>query len=101
MAKTNRVCKTCGNAYYYCPTCGTHKPSWYKLYDSEACMETYRALADYNFGHIDANAANEILNKNNIRVVDEDLILIIKDIKSKVKRNKSKDEDKIVKENLD
>lgn len=101
MAKTNRVCKTCGTPYYFCPTCGASKPSWYKLYDSEACKDVYRALADFNFGHIDANTANEILKNSNVTIVDEDLLKIVSEIKSKAKKLKSKDEEVIVKENLD
>lgn len=97
MARTNRICKTCGTAYYFCPTCGTHKPSWYKTYDSEQCMNVYKALADYNFGHIDATTANDILKANNVNVVGEELLTIVNDIKSKAKKLKKSEED-IVKE---
>lgn len=100
MAKPNRVCKACGKSYYYCPTCGNNKPSWYKLYDCEECKDTYKALADYNFGHIDANTAYEILKKNNVKIADEELLVIVNDIKAKAKKKeKSKDEQDIVKEN--
>lgn len=101
MAKTNRVCKTCGTPYYFCPTCGTSKPSWYKLYDSEICKNIYKTLADFNFGHIDANAANEILKNSNVTIVDEDLLKIVNEIKSKAKKLKSKNEEVIVKEDVE
>ncbi len=95
MAKANRVCKACGKEYYFCPTCDTNKPSWYKIYDSEACKDTYKAIADYNFGHIDANQANEILKSTNVKIVDEDLKKIVYDIKAKanVKKVKKNEEE--------
>lgn len=46
MAKTNRICKTCGKAYYYCPTCNFEKrPTWFAMWDSEKCKDMFMLLS--------------------------------------------------------
>lgn len=45
MAKTNRTCKTCGKAYYYCPTCDTRKPSWFAMWETEQCRDIFKLLS--------------------------------------------------------
>lgn len=46
MAKTNRICKTCGKAYYYCPTCDFEKrPTWFAMWDSEKCKDMFMLLS--------------------------------------------------------
>lgn len=101
MSKNNRICKACGQSYYFCPTCGTNKPSWYKLYDSEECKDAYMALSDFSFGHIDANRANEILNEKNVVFADEDLVAIAEEIKKAAKKTKkfNLNDEYIVKDN--
>lgn len=71
MAKANRICRTCGTAYYYCPTCGGHEPLWKKIYDTEECMEAYVALANYGADIISAEEARIAIG--DIEFVDENL----------------------------
>lgn len=82
MAKSNRTCKACGKAYYFCPTCGTNEPLWKKTYDCQECKDAYEALAKFNFGHIGAKEANDILISTGVEFVDEELKPIIYRIKS-------------------
>lgn len=92
MSKNNRICKVCGQGYYFCPTCGTHKPSWYKLFNSENCRDAYMAISDYAVGNIDANKANEILSKTNVIFVDEEIKAIAEEIKRNSKKSVKKTE---------
>lgn len=91
MAKANRICRTCGNAYYFCPTCGTHEPSWKKLYDTEECMEAYNALASYNLGNLSADETNELIK--DVVFADEELKPILDKVKSECSTKKIKKSD--------
>ena len=84
MNKTtnNRKCKACGKEYRFCPSCGTNEPLWKKTYDCIECKDAYKALADFNFGHISAEEANKILISTGVKFVDSDLKPIINRIKS-------------------
>lgn len=101
MAKANRKCKTCGKEYYFCPTCGTHEPSWRKVYDTEECKISYETLARYNFGHIDAA---EAIKTCTAKFVDEDLVEIVKKMKREarpvVKEEESKEKKSLFKKDI-
>lgn len=41
---TNRKCICCGAQYEFCPNCGSHTPSWRRVYDNKECMEIAQIL---------------------------------------------------------
>lgn len=51
MAKANRECYTCGQLYYYCPTCPseTKKETFYNMFCGERCSDIFKTLTDETF----------------------------------------------------
>ena len=71
MAKTNRICKTCGKAYYYCPTCNFEKrPTWFAMWDSEKCRDIFMILSKESVKHIPAEEIKKELDGLNVSLND-------------------------------
>ena len=64
MAKQNRICHTCGNGYYYCPSCPNDKrdPHIYVMWCGERCKKIFGLLSDETLNRITtAECKNELL----------------------------------------
>lgn len=64
MAKQNRICHTCGNGYYYCPSCPNDKrdPQVYVMWCGERCKKIFGLLSDETFNRITTEECkNELL----------------------------------------
>lgn len=85
-----RTCTVCGTQYQYCKRCAQFKdlPTWKMAYCSEPCRETYIAVNKYEFGHLTAEDALEIINLNKSKVINKELIKCISKIKKEVTANK-------------
>ena len=70
MAKTNRICKTCGKAYYYCPTCDMKKPNWFAMWDSEKCKDIFMILSKETVYKIPAEEIKKELDDLNVSLDD-------------------------------
>ena len=71
MAKTNRICKTCGKAYYYCPTCDFQKrPNWFAMWDSERCKDIFMILSKETVHKISAEEIKKELDNLNVSLDD-------------------------------
>lgn len=92
MKKTNRICLTCGKAYSYCPNCTEDelKPTWMALYDTENCREIFNILTDYNAGLINADKADEKLEKCNTNIAVMSIKTEIAGVK-RAKKDKQKE----------
>lgn len=66
MAKTNKECYTCGQKYYYCPTCpGEKKEIYNNMFCCERCSKIFKTLTDETFKRIDiAECKNQLLGLN-------------------------------------
>lgn len=67
MANLNRVCKSCGSKYSYCPTCSVdaNKPKWMTMFDCEDCKKVFDIATMFNLGKIDkADAKSKLGNVN-------------------------------------
>lgn len=65
MAKANRTCHTCGNEYYYCPSCPVDKrdPQIYVMWCGEKCKKIFNLLSDETFKRITtAECKEELVN---------------------------------------
>lgn len=49
MAKANRICKTCGKAYFYCNNCNKKNadPQWMLMWDTENCKNVFETVSNY------------------------------------------------------
>lgn len=49
MPKANRICKTCGTAYFYCNNCGKKdtNPQWMLMWDTENCKNVFEIVSNY------------------------------------------------------
>lgn len=65
MSKNNRVCKACGEAYYFCPNCsGAKATEKYKLmFCSKNCRDVFQTCVAYNMNHITKDEAMERLSQ--------------------------------------
>jgi len=63
MAKTNKECYTCGQKYYYCPTCPSEKKEIYNnMFCCERCSKIFKTLTDETFKRIDiVECKNQLL----------------------------------------
>ena len=84
MGQTNRICKTCGKAYYYCSNCdkSISSPQWMLMWDTENCKTIFETVSNYAQGIDSKEVARKKLekcdlkmkyafNKNIARLVDE------------------------------
>lgn len=62
--KPNKVCKVCGESYYYCPTCG--RPSALEKYKtmfcSKNCRDIFHTLSRYSVNHITKEETQKALS---------------------------------------
>lgn len=65
MAKTNKICVTCGKQYHYCNNCAAdnNKPSWMGMFCSENCKDLFKTATDYYAGELSQSKAKAIVNK--------------------------------------
>lgn len=49
MSKANRICKTCGKAYFYCNNCNKKNadPQWMLMWDTENCKNVFEIVSNY------------------------------------------------------
>ena len=66
MAKTNKECYTCGQKYYYCPTCPSEKKEIYNnMFCCERCSKIFKTLTDETFKRIDiSECKNQLMTLN-------------------------------------
>lgn len=69
----NRKCILCKKEYNYCPNCNKdrNKPTWYRLYCSQACHDIFDILNNYNFKLITKEEAKMLLSKCDLSIVSE------------------------------
>ena len=69
MGKTNRICKTCGKAYYYCPSCTKSliSPQWMLMWDTENCKNIFEIVSNYAQGIISKDVARKQLEKCDLK----------------------------------
>lgn len=96
--KANRICKVCGDEYYYCPNCsGNRLPSWYVAFDREDCKSLFNTCVQYNLGNIDADAAKAKLGgidlkRNYVADIKATLEKIEKEATKKAKKDVVKED---------
>lgn len=68
MPKSNKICYTCGNGYYFCPSCPSKgkTESYYNMFCSERCSQIFKTLTDETFKHITTEECKEKLQKLNV-----------------------------------
>jgi hypothetical protein len=73
MTKSNRECYTCGQPYYYCPTCPseTRKETFYNMFHCERCSKIFKTLTDETFKHLTTAKCKEELLKLNVSADEE------------------------------
>jgi len=83
-----RKCVVCGKEYEYCPHCARfkHLPVWMLAYCSDDCKETYMAINQYDFGHIDAKEALKIVDSYKVKIANKELAKSVKDMKKETKK---------------
>jgi hypothetical protein len=86
-----RKCVVCGKTYKYCKRCAQYAflPTWMTAYCSESCKNTYLAVNQFEFGHIDAVEAEKIIDSLKVKVSNAELNSSIKKIRKAVKDNKT------------
>lgn len=74
--KTNRVCKICGKAYYYCVSCDEaqrgqdgYEP-WHILVHDHNCLQIFTTLQNHFTKDITDEQAREKLNACDLSVVE-------------------------------
>lgn len=103
MVQNNKICKVCGKAYKFCPACNENranpKPNWYKTYDSEECKLIFDTAVLVGLKKISAYEAQQKLNGCDLnKDFDEDLQVVINEIKSARKPYVKETVEDIVKE---
>lgn len=67
MSAKNRTCYLCKTAYHFCPSCRENvanpKPSWYTMFHSEKCKDTFMVLSDYFLKKVSKQEARNLLSK--------------------------------------
>ena len=69
MAK-NRKCISCGEKYYYCPTCSRAsalEPYWKSEFCSETCMTLWTTLTKYGMEILTKDEAKEIVSNLDLK----------------------------------
>lgn len=66
--RPNRVCKTCGTAYSYCPNCSAdyNKPKWMNMFDCEDCKIVFDTATKFNLNKITKEEARNALSNVNL-----------------------------------
>lgn len=74
--RTNRVCKICGKAYYYCVSCDEaqrglkgYEP-WHILVHDENCLRIFTTLQNHFTKEITDEEARNILNSCDLSVIE-------------------------------
>ena len=108
MAK-NRKCISCGEQYYYCPTCSRSsalQPSWKSEFCSETCMTLWMTLTKYGMEHLTKDEAKEIVSNLNLKpitvyadCVQQDYAKVMAD--EKIPKRGKRAEMKIIDESMD
>ena len=62
--KNNRVCKTCGESYSFCPTCAgvTATEKYRTMFCSKNCRDVFHTLSKYTIGVVTKDEAKEVLS---------------------------------------
>lgn len=83
-----KKCIVCGNEYDYCPRCAAYAslPTWKNEFDKEDCKNLYYLINKYVFKHIDANEANDEIEKLNVNVSNNEIKQVIDEIKANVQK---------------
>lgn len=89
----NRVCKVCGTAYYYCPSCHDNGPkeNWKILCHDENCMKIFNVCSEHFFNRLtdtQAMAELEKLDLTNLETFNETNKKQIKEILATKKTRK-------------
>ena len=68
MAKANRECYTCGQRYYYCPTCpsGEKKEVFYNMFCCERCSKIFKTLTNESLKYLTTAQCKEQLLELNV-----------------------------------
>lgn len=62
MQQANRTCYSCGEKYHYCFSCPDDtRPTWLFMFCCEDCRDIFNTMSDYNYNHISAEDANEVI----------------------------------------
>lgn len=77
MAK-NKICRVCGTAYAYCPTCprDASKPAWMNRFDKEPCKKIWDILVANGSGDLsdaDARKQLEAVNYKSVVIKNENI----------------------------
>lgn len=74
--RTNRTCKICGKAYYYCVSCDEaqrglqgYEP-WHILVDDNNCFRIFTTLQNHSTKAITDDMAREILSSCDLSVLE-------------------------------
>lgn len=80
-----RNCVICGSVYEYCPRCRQYDslPKWKINYCSEGCKNIYDTINKYAFKHITAKEAYEVVGNINTKIINDEVNLLISEIKEK------------------
>lgn len=52
MAKANRKCIVCGEAYHYCNNCNVEEPAYRTIFHDENCKNIFDAVSNLYFKHV-------------------------------------------------
>lgn len=68
MPRSNRICYTCNQGYYFCPTCPSKgkTESFYNMFCSERCSKIFKTLTNETFKHITTEECKEKLQELNV-----------------------------------
>ena len=94
MAKKNRTCFTCGEKYYYCPSCADEfRPTWMVMFDCEECKSIFQICSSYFTGSISKEDARDVLEKIGLKEFDSYEESVAKELKEICTDDVSKKED--------
>ena len=63
MAKTNRVCLTCGTKYSYCNNCNKKDPTWMAEFHDDNCKTIFDIATRFNMQLFTKEEAKEAMEK--------------------------------------
>jgi len=70
VSKNNRICYTCGQEYYYCPSCPSKGKveAFYNMFHEERCSKIFKLLTDETCKHITTAECKQALLDLNVSI---------------------------------